>query len=123
MSSHYQGQQSSSSSSNSNSESPHSQQEEIDYEPGYRPRKRYTQQELEILQESFNNNPRPSNNERRRLAELCNTTEKSIRIWFQNKRAQVRKQQRYVIERRQQEQQHRRPSYQKRRGRRRTTRR
>ncbi|KAG2221826.1 hypothetical protein INT45_003540 [Circinella minor] len=123
MSSHYQDQQSSSSSSsNSNNESLHSQQEEIDYEPGYRPRKRYTQEELGILQESFNNNPRPPIDQRRRLAELCNTTEKSIRIWFQNKRAQVRKRQRRVIERRQQEQQHRRPGYQRRRGRRRTER-
>ena len=95
---------SSSSSSNSSSEQiePLHHQEEVDYEPGYRPRKRYSPEELQLLQESFSNNPRAPASEVRRLADLCHTTERTIQIWFQNKRAQINRQHRIEWQQQQQ---------------------
>ncbi|XDT06454.1 Hypothetical protein J6897_04278 [Nakaseomyces glabratus] len=46
---------------------------------------------LDILKSSFQLNPNPSLQERNRISELTGMPEKNVRIWFQNRRAKVRK--------------------------------
>jgi hypothetical protein len=47
--------------------------------------------QVSILQESFNNNPLPDSSVRSRLARELSVTERTIQIWFQNRRAKARK--------------------------------
>ncbi|KAI8882002.1 homeobox-domain-containing protein [Backusella circina FSU 941] len=47
--------------------------------------------QVSILQESFNNNPLPDSSVRSRLARDLSVTERTIQIWFQNRRAKARK--------------------------------
>ncbi|KAI9476277.1 MAG: hypothetical protein EXX96DRAFT_507377 [Benjaminiella poitrasii] len=47
--------------------------------------------QVEILQESFNTNPLPDSSVRSRLARELAVTERTIQIWFQNRRAKARK--------------------------------
>ncbi|KAL3230006.1 Regulatory protein PHO2 [Nakaseomyces bracarensis] len=46
---------------------------------------------LNILKTQFNVNPNPSLQDRNRISELTGMPEKNVRIWFQNRRAKVRK--------------------------------
>jgi hypothetical protein len=47
--------------------------------------------QVTVLQESFNNNPLPDSSVRSRLARELDVTERTIQIWFQNRRAKARK--------------------------------
>lgn len=47
--------------------------------------------QVAILQESFNSNPLPDSSVRSRLARELAVTERTIQIWFQNRRAKARK--------------------------------
>ncbi|EDO17834.1 hypothetical protein Kpol_1043p24 [Vanderwaltozyma polyspora DSM 70294] len=46
---------------------------------------------LDILKSEFNLNPNPTSKRRKVLSELTGLSEKKVRIWFQNRRAKVRK--------------------------------
>lgn len=47
--------------------------------------------QVAILQESFDNNPLPDSSVRSKLARELAVTERTIQIWFQNRRAKARK--------------------------------
>lgn len=47
--------------------------------------------QVALLQESFNGNALPDSSVRSRLARELNVTERTIQIWFQNRRAKARK--------------------------------
>ncbi|KAJ3071069.1 hypothetical protein HK102_006524 [Quaeritorhiza haematococci] len=57
-------------------------------------RARATPEQLAILEETFAVNPSPTGPLRKELAAKCNMTERSVQIWFQNRRARVRLMQR-----------------------------
>lgn len=57
-----------------------------------RKRRRTSTQELNILQDAFENCPTPDKNGRIDLADRCSMSEKSVQIWFQNKRQAVKRQ-------------------------------
>lgn len=46
---------------------------------------------LNILERQFHLNPNPTPQERRQIAKLVNMNEKSVTIWFQNKRAKIKR--------------------------------
>ncbi|KAI7860938.1 Homeodomain-like protein, partial [Circinella umbellata] len=69
-------------------------QEIIVEEGDYQRRKRYSREELDILLQSFNINPRPSRREKQRLAALCHVDTHQIQVWFQNHRAKLQHQSR-----------------------------
>ena len=46
---------------------------------------------LDILKSEFETNPNPTSKRRKVLSDLTGLSEKKVRIWFQNKRAKVRK--------------------------------
>lgn len=46
---------------------------------------------LNVLKTQFNVNPNPTLQDRNRISELTGMPEKNVRIWFQNRRAKVRK--------------------------------
>lgn len=46
---------------------------------------------LNILKRQFNLKPNPTPQERRQIAKLVNMNEKSVTIWFQNKRAKIKR--------------------------------
>lgn len=46
---------------------------------------------LNILKRQFNLNPNPTPQERKQIAKLVNMNEKSVTIWFQNKRAKIKR--------------------------------
>jgi hypothetical protein len=54
-------------------------------------RKRLSQDESELLLEAFSRNPRPSQDERNELANKLGMNSRSIQIWFQNRRAKLKK--------------------------------
>jgi hypothetical protein len=54
-------------------------------------RRRLTQDETALLAQYFRQNPRPTVHERLRLSQVLNLSERTVQIWFQNKRAKVRK--------------------------------
>ena len=54
-------------------------------------RKRLSQEESELLLEAFSRNPRPSQDERAELAQKLGMNSRSIQIWFQNRRAKLKK--------------------------------
>ncbi|KAG6195184.1 hypothetical protein E4U24_004836 [Claviceps purpurea] len=53
-------------------------------------RQRATQDQLNILEVEFNKNPTPTASVRDRIADEINMTERSVQIWFQNRRAKIK---------------------------------
>uniref|UniRef100_A0A8H7TSN5 Homeobox domain-containing protein n=1 Tax=Bionectria ochroleuca TaxID=29856 RepID=A0A8H7TSN5_BIOOC len=53
-------------------------------------RQRATQDQLATLELEFNKNPTPTALVRERIAEEINMTERSVQIWFQNRRAKIK---------------------------------
>jgi len=53
-------------------------------------RQRATQDQLATLEVEFNKNPTPTALVRERIAEEINMTERSVQIWFQNRRAKIK---------------------------------
>lgn len=53
-------------------------------------RQRATQDQLVTLELEFNKNPTPTAAVRERIAEQINMTERSVQIWFQNRRAKIK---------------------------------
>lgn len=53
-------------------------------------RQRATQDQLTTLEMEFNKNPTPTATVRERIAEEINMTERSVQIWFQNRRAKIK---------------------------------
>ncbi|RKF57571.1 putative homeobox domain-containing protein [Golovinomyces cichoracearum] len=53
-------------------------------------RQRATQDQLVTLEMEFNKNPTPNATVRERIAEDINMTERSVQIWFQNRRAKIK---------------------------------
>ncbi|KAI5303015.1 hypothetical protein KEM56_000125 [Ascosphaera pollenicola] len=53
-------------------------------------RQRATQDQLVTLELEFNKNPTPTAAVRERIAEEINMTERSVQIWFQNRRAKIK---------------------------------
>ncbi|KAI2634018.1 homeobox domain-containing protein [Xylaria nigripes] len=53
-------------------------------------RQRATQDQLTTLEQEFNKNPTPTATVRERIAEEINMTERSVQIWFQNRRAKIK---------------------------------
>lgn len=53
-------------------------------------RQRATQDQLVTLETEFNKNPTPTAAVRERIAQEINMTERSVQIWFQNRRAKIK---------------------------------
>ncbi|KAL9060027.1 MAG: hypothetical protein Q9162_000877 [Coniocarpon cinnabarinum] len=53
-------------------------------------RQRATQDQLSTLEIEFNKNPTPTAGVRERIANEINMTERSVQIWFQNRRAKIK---------------------------------
>ncbi|KAI1173431.1 homeobox domain-containing protein [Nemania sp. FL0916] len=53
-------------------------------------RQRATQDQLTTLELEFNKNPTPTAGVREKIAEDINMTERSVQIWFQNRRAKIK---------------------------------
>lgn len=53
-------------------------------------RQRATQDQLSTLEMEFNKNPTPTGPTRERIAQEINMTERSVQIWFQNRRAKIK---------------------------------
>ncbi|KKK18336.1 homeobox transcription factor (RfeB) [Aspergillus ochraceoroseus] len=53
-------------------------------------RQRATQDQLVTLEVEFNKNPTPTATTRERIAQEINMTERSVQIWFQNRRAKIK---------------------------------
>ncbi|KAK9377791.1 uncharacterized protein V1513DRAFT_461532 [Lipomyces chichibuensis] len=53
-------------------------------------RQRATAEQLAILENEFSINPAPNGKTRLRIAEQINMTERSVQIWFQNRRAKIK---------------------------------
>jgi hypothetical protein len=53
-------------------------------------RQRATQDQLMTLEREFNKNPTPTAMVRERIADEINMTERSVQIWFQNRRAKIK---------------------------------
>jgi len=53
-------------------------------------RQRATQEQLVTLEAEFNKNPTPTAVVRERIAQEINMTERSVQIWFQNRRAKIK---------------------------------
>ncbi|KOS17124.1 Homeobox protein HOY1 [Escovopsis weberi] len=53
-------------------------------------RQRATQDQLTTLEMEFNKNPTPTAQVRDKIAEEINMTERSVQIWFQNRRAKIK---------------------------------
>lgn len=56
-------------------------------------RKRTTKAQLKVLEKAFENCPRPDSIMRKKLGEQLAMTPRSVQVWFQNRRAKVKKQQ------------------------------
>lgn len=54
-------------------------------------RKRLSNEESEILLEAFARNPRPNQDERNELAQKVGINSRNIQIWFQNRRAKLKR--------------------------------
>jgi len=67
------------------------------YDPFYvKHRKRTTKAQLKVLEKTFENCPRPDSTMRKKLADQLSMTPRSVQVWFQNRRAKVKKQQQSV---------------------------
>lgn len=53
-------------------------------------RQRATQEQLVVLEQEFIKNPTPTASVRERIADDINMTERSVQIWFQNRRAKIK---------------------------------
>jgi hypothetical protein len=53
-------------------------------------RQRATQEQLVLLEVEFEKNPTPTAVVRERIAQDINMTERSVQIWFQNRRAKIK---------------------------------
>lgn len=54
-------------------------------------RRRLSQEDAEILLNAFNQNPKPGKDERNELASILGMNSRTIQIWFQNRRAKLKK--------------------------------
>lgn len=54
-------------------------------------RTRATGEALDFLKKEFETNPNPTSQRRKKISELTGLPEKNVRIWFQNRRAKLRK--------------------------------
>ncbi|KAG5859377.1 homeodomain-containing protein [Encephalitozoon hellem] len=54
-------------------------------------RKRTTKAQLKVLEETFETNIRPDANMRKKLGEQLGMTPRSVQVWFQNRRAKIKK--------------------------------
>ena len=66
-------------------------EEENDYQKNGKTRSRIPRGTLDILLKEFQINSSPNSSDRKRIAAQCNIEEKRVRIWFQNKRAKLKK--------------------------------
>jgi hypothetical protein len=57
-----------------------------------RKRQRATNEQLEVLRKEFEENPTPDAAKRNEIGDRIDMTERSVQIWFQNKRAKVKQQ-------------------------------
>ncbi|KAI0123946.1 homeobox domain-containing protein [Xylariales sp. AK1849] len=84
----------SSATSNSNSQSAQSRRpprkSTLTQQQKNQKRQRATQDQLTTLEVEFNKNPTPTANVRERIADEINMTERSVQIWFQNRRAKIK---------------------------------
>ncbi|OAD73910.1 Homeodomain-like DNA binding domain-containing transcription factor, partial [Phycomyces blakesleeanus NRRL 1555(-)] len=55
-------------------------------------RMRATPKQLELLEKTFSINPSPNNRMREQMSKELAMSERSIQIWFQNRRAKVKNQ-------------------------------
>ncbi|KAI9020838.1 Homeodomain-like protein, partial [Phycomyces nitens] len=55
-------------------------------------RMRATPRQLELLEKTFSINPSPNNRMREQMSKELAMSERSIQIWFQNRRAKVKNQ-------------------------------
>ncbi|KAF9763694.1 Homeobox protein HD-10 [Nosema granulosis] len=64
------------------------------YDPFYvKHRKRTTKAQLRVLEKTFETCPRPDSLMRKKLGEQLGMTPRSVQVWFQNRRAKIKKQQ------------------------------
>lgn len=54
-------------------------------------RRRLSQEDAEILLQAFNRNPKPNKDERNELSSVLGMNSRTIQIWFQNRRAKLKK--------------------------------
>lgn len=54
-------------------------------------RKRTTKAQLKVLEQTFETNIRPDANMRKKLGEQLGMTPRSVQVWFQNRRAKIKK--------------------------------
>lgn len=57
-------------------------------------RRRTTRGQFKVLERTFLENPKPNNLERKQLAQRLNMTPRGVQVWFQNRRAKAKAQQR-----------------------------
>ncbi|KAJ3085335.1 Bromodomain and WD repeat-containing protein 3 [Quaeritorhiza haematococci] len=55
-------------------------------------RRKTSKTQFKVLEEAFNNNPKPTGATRRQIASQINMTPREVQIWFQNRRAKAAKQ-------------------------------
>ncbi|KAL7420680.1 hypothetical protein Q5752_004631 [Cryptotrichosporon argae] len=55
-------------------------------------RRRTTPEQLKVLEQWFEQNPRPDNATREHLAALLGITKRNVQVWFQNRRAKIKNQ-------------------------------
>ena len=64
----------------------------LDNKKGSKPKRtRATGEALDFLKKEFEANPNPTSQRRKKISELTGLPEKNVRIWFQNRRAKLRK--------------------------------
>lgn len=62
------------------------------YDPFFvKHRKRTTKAQLKVLEKTFETNIRPDANMRKKLGEQLGMTPRSVQVWFQNRRAKIKK--------------------------------
>jgi LIM homeobox transcription factor 1 len=62
------------------------------YDPFFvKHRKRTTKAQLKVLEQTFETNIRPDANMRKKLGEQLGMTPRSVQVWFQNRRAKIKK--------------------------------
>lgn len=62
------------------------------YDPFFvKHRKRTTKTQLKVLEQTFETNIRPDANMRKKLGEQLGMTPRSVQVWFQNRRAKIKK--------------------------------
>lgn len=69
---------------------PNDKDSNIDSNNAPRKRTRATPEQLAVLEKTFNVNPSPNNRVREQLSRELGMSERSIQIWFQNRRAKVK---------------------------------